>query len=228
MLALSKRAAYFALQRFARALASKGLYLTKSLNYKQGPAPLPFNLDYVRYTTLGLCAQELIANQVPGNVAELGVYRGAFAKRLNYLFPSRKLYLFDTFAGFADQDVVTEKASGFSTGEQNFADTSVEMVLRSMPHPQQCIIKKGFFPATAADVEDTFCFVSLDADLYEPILEGLRFFYPRLAPGGYIFVHDFNNDGYRGSRQAVVEFCRAQGIGFTPLPDSGGTAIITK
>ncbi|NML65334.1 methyltransferase [Hymenobacter sp. RP-2-7] len=222
------RVARFLFQKLTRVLAGNGLYLSKSLNYKQSPAPLPINFDYVRYATLGLCFEQLVARQVPGNVAELGVYQGDFAKRLNQLFPDRQLYLFDTFEGFADQDVSTEKASGFSTGEQSFANTSVELVLRKMPHPQQCIVKKGFFPATAADVDDTFCFVSLDADLYDPILEGLRFFYPRLALGGYIFVHDFNNDEYRGARQAVTEFCRAEGIGFTPLPDSGGTAVLCK
>lgn len=221
-------AARFLFQKFAQTFSAKGLYVTKSLAYKLAPAPLPINLDYVRYATLGLCFQEIIARKVPGSVAELGVYRGDFAKRLNQLFPDRKLYLFDTFAGFNHQDVATEKASGFSSGEQNFADTSVEMVLRKMPYPQQCVVKKGFFPATAADVNDTFCFVSLDADLYDPILEGLRFFYPRLAVGGYIFVHDFNNDEYKGAHQAVLEFCRAEGVGFTPLPDGGGTAVISK
>lgn len=215
-------------QQLARLLAAKGLYLSKSLTYKTEPAPLPINLDYVRYATLGLCYQELTRRQVPGNVAELGVYQGDFARRLNQLFPDRQLYLFDTFEGFNRRDVATEKASNFSSGEQNFGNTSVELVLAKMPHPQQCIVKKGFFPATAAGVEDTFCFVSLDADLYDPILEGLRFFYPRLAPGGYIFVHDFSNDEYKGARQAVVEFCQAQGIGYLPLPDSGGTAVITK
>jgi len=222
------RVARFIFQKLTRVLASNGLYFSKSLTYKQSPQLLPINFDYVRYATLGLCFEQLAARQVPGNVAELGVYQGDFAKRLNQLSPDRKLYLFDTFAGFADQDVATEKASGFSTGAQSFANTSVELVLRKMPYPQQCIIKQGFFPATAAGVEDTFCFVSLDADLYDPILEGLRFFYPRLSPGGYIFVHDFNNDEYRGARQAVIEFCRAEGIGFTPLPDSGGTAVISK
>lgn len=39
---------------------------------------------------------ELIRNNVQGNVAELGAYKGEFAKRLNQLFSDRKLYLFDT------------------------------------------------------------------------------------------------------------------------------------
>lgn len=221
-------AARFFFQKLAQTFSAKGLYVTKSLDYKAGPAPLPINLDYVRYATLGLCFQEISAKKVFGNVAELGVYQGDFAKRLNQLFADRKLYLFDTFEGFAGPDVAKEKASGFSSGEQNFADTSVEMVLGKMPFPQQCVIKKGFFPATAAEVDDTFCFVSLDADLYDPILAGLHFFYPRLAAGGYIFVHDFNNDEYKGAHQAVLEFCQSQHISFTPLPDSGGTAVITK
>lgn len=215
-------------QKAARAFSAKGLYFTKSLNYKSAPAPLPPNFDYVRYATLGLCFQEIMAKKVPGNVAELGVYQGDFAKRLNQLFADRTLYLFDTFAGFDHADVATEKSSGFSTGEQNFANTSVELVLSKMPHRPQCVVKQGFFPATAAGLDDTFCFVSLDADLYDPIIEGLRFFYPRLSPGGYIFVHDFSNDEYKGARQAVLEFCAAQGIGYMPIPDSGGTAVISK
>lgn len=218
----------FLFHKMAAALSAKGLYLTKSLDYKREPAPLPINLDYVRYATLGLCAQEILRKQVPGNVAEVGVYKGDFAKRLNYLFPQRQLYLFDTFAGFDAQDVATEKASGFSSGDQNFADTSVEAVLGQMPFPQQCLVKKGFFPVTAADVDDTFCFVSLDADLYDPILEGLRFFYARLAVGGFIFVHDYNNDEYKGARQAVLDFCHSQHVSFTPLPDSGGTVVLSK
>jgi O-methyltransferase len=115
--------ARFLFQQLASGLAAKRLYITKSLSYKQQPMPLPANLDYVRYATLGLCVQEISRRNVPGNVAEVGVYKGAFAKRLNQLFPQRQLYLFDTFAGFADQDVATEIAAGFSAGNQDFADT---------------------------------------------------------------------------------------------------------
>jgi len=136
--------------------------------------------------------------------------------------------LFDTFEGFDEKDISTEKQSSFSSGEQDFSDTSVELVLSKMKYRNNCIIKKGYFPASTDGVEDTFCFVSLDADLYEPILSGLHFFYPKLESKGYIFVHDFNNDLYKGARQAVIEFCSKNNIGYLPIPDSGGTAIITK
>jgi O-methyltransferase len=88
--------------------------------------------------------------------------------------------------------------------------------------------KKGIFPETAKDVNDKFCFVSLDVDLYEPTKEGLKFFYPLLSPGGVIMVHDFNNLNYKGVREAVLEFCREKGISYVPIPDIGGTVIIIK
>jgi len=216
-------------QPFAKLLAAKNLHLSKSLEFNSSfKQELAFNLDFVRYTTLELCVNEIKTNNVLGNIAELGVYKGEFAKRLNQLFPERKLYLFDTFEGFHHNDISTEKQSNFSSGEQDFSDTSVELVLSKMKYRENCIVKKGYFPESASGVEDRFCFVSLDTDLYEPILSGLQFFYPRLQPKGYIFVHDFNNDLYKGARKAVVEFCTANNIGYLPIPDSGGTAIITK
>lgn len=216
-------------QPFAKILAAGKLHLSKSLEFNSSfKQELPYNLDFVRYTTLELCADEIKTNSVQGNVAELGVYKGEFAKRLNQLFPDKKIYLFDTFEGFDQKDISREKQSDFSSGEQDFSDTSVELVLSKMKYRDNCIVKKGYFPESAAGVEDDFCFVSLDADLYEPILSGLQFFYPRLQSKGYIFVHDFNNDLYKGARQAVVEFCTANSIGYLPIPDSGGTAIITK
>jgi O-methyltransferase len=216
-------------QPFARILASKNVHIAKSLVHCSGfKQELAHNIDFVRYTTLELCRDEISANKTGGNVAELGVYKGEFAKRINQLFPDKKLYLFDTFEGFDVKDVRQEQLKDFSTGQQNFSDTSVELVLGKMRYPANCIVKKGYFPATAVDVSDSFCFVSLDADLYEPILSGLNFFYPRLEPKGYIFVHDFNNDLYKGAREAVIEYCSKNKISYVPIPDTGGSVIITK
>ena len=97
-----------------------------------------------------------------------------------------------------------------------------------MPFPQQCQIVKGFFPESAKDINDKFVLVSLDADLYEPIYNGLEFFYPKLVSGGYILIHDFNNDAYPGSRRAVEEFCKKYNINFLPISDLGGSAVILK
>lgn len=212
-------------------LFSRGMVLTMTMRYlkrKRG-IPLPkYAGDYVRNSSLELVAHEISTNKIAGNVAELGVYRGDFAKIINELFPDRKLYLFDTFEGFDRHDVSVEHAQAYSSGKQDFSQTSIELILKKMRNPGTCVIKKGRFPESAAGVDDTFAFVSIDADLYAPIYEGLRFFYPRLNPGGYIFVHDYNNDEYKGARTAVLQFCTEQKIAYFPLTDTCGSAIIAK
>lgn len=205
------------------------IFVGNSLDYLQRPRNIDKNyLDYVRLSTLELVSNEINKNALKGNVAELGVYKGKFARYINFYFPDRTLYLFDTFEGFDSRDVAKEKQKSFSSGEQDFSDTSIEMVMKLMPNPKKCQPVKGFFPESAKDIEDRFVFVSLDADLYEPIYNGLLYFYPRLARGGYIFIHDFNNDSYKGSRKAVEQFCSEQNINFVPLPDAGGSAVISK
>lgn len=161
-------------------------------------------------------------------MAELGVYRGDFAKKINEAFPDRKFYLFDTFEGFDERDVCREHSSGFSSGTQNFSGTSINSVLRKMRNPANCVVKKGFFPETAKGLEEHFAFVSIDADLYEPIYEGLKYFYPRLSAGGYVFIHDYNNDSYRGAAKAVKKFCAENRLSFVPLSDLCGTVVLTK
>jgi O-methyltransferase len=64
-------------------------------------------------------------------------------------------------------------------------------------------------------------------DLYQPTLEGLKFFYPRLSPGGVMLVHDYNNSRYPVVSKAVHEFFDG-GVGFIPIPDKNGSILITK
>jgi O-methyltransferase len=97
-----------------------------------------------------------------------------------------------------------------------------------MKYPESCIVKKGYFPETTTDVEEEFVFVSIDVDLYEPIYNGLVFFYPRLQHGGYIFVHDYNNASFDGAKVAVQRFAREFKIPFFPLSDGCGTAVFVK
>lgn len=212
-----------------RSLHKRRLFIGGSLHYLQRKQEIDKNyLDYIRLSTLELLSYEINKKGLKGNVAELGVYKGKFARYINQYFPGRKLYLFDTFEGFDKRDIAKEKKESFSTGEQDFSNTSVQAVLQLMPFRENCIPVKGFFPESAKGIEDNFVLVSLDTDLYEPIYNGLVFFYPRLVNGGYILVHDFNNEEYKGARKAVEQFCSEQKINFIPLPDVAGSAIIAK
>jgi len=187
--------------------------------------------DNQRVMLLKALAQEMQNNNVQGDVAELGVYKGDFSKILNGLFPDRLLYLFD---GFSQADKVFDAKRSLSnvTATTTFKDTSTELVLEKMLHKENCRVVKGIFPESIPSEllggGQTFAFVSIDADLYLPIYEGLVFFYPRLARNGYILVHDFNNKFYSGAKKAVMEFCANEKIGYVPTTDFNGSIVITK
>lgn len=182
-----------------------------------------------RHAMLRLCAEEIQRYHVVGSVAELGVYKGEFARFINRFFPDRKLYLFDTFDGFDEADKSSIKEIGFSEQGFTFEDTSVSEVLDKMPHKNQVIVRKGYFPGTSTGLEnEAYAFVSIDADLYNPIRAGLEYFYPRLSHGGYIFVHDFGVYSFTGCQKAVREFCEREHISYVPILDNCLSVIITK
>lgn len=181
------------------------------------------NEDYCRRATFGLVAKEIKENQVEGAVAELGVYQGDFAKYLNAEFSDRKIYLFDTFEGFEEAQTSQNIKAGFSSDydiqNSDFSDTSIDLVMRKMKHPKQVVVRKGLFPDTVPEEEIRYAFVSIDCDLYEPILEGIRYFYPRLSEGGYIFIHDYNNPKFSGGGAKGNQAVRARKW-HTPLKDT--------
>lgn len=140
-----------------------------------------------RIAYLRLCSDLVKERNISGACAEVGVYKGDFAKYINRFLPDRKLYLFDTFEGFGKQNLLEIETKGKKGALDWFQDTSVQHVLKKMKAPDKCVVCKGYFPQTAQGIEDEFALVSLDADLYEPILNGLAYFYPRITRGGVYF-----------------------------------------
>lgn len=195
------------------------------------PIPIVYETaDIIRTSALSLMADEIHRKQLDGAVAEFGVARGKFARVLNALFPEKTLHLFDTFEGFPEYDVAIDAENNFSDAQKNNSYDNIDMneLKNNMPHLDKCLFHKGYFPQTAEGVEEEFCFVSIDCDLYKPICEGLNYFYPRLVKGGCIFVHDYRSKYFTGVKVAVTEFAERYGISYCVLPDNTGTAVILK
>jgi O-methyltransferase len=188
-------------------------------------------LDYARYRTLELVAEQINNGNVQGDVAEAGVNEGDFAFMINLCFPDRSLYLYDTFEGFDKKDIDIELRDSYSNEEwlkkKPFSPDSedkVKITLSKMRYPERCIVRKGYFPETAIlENSNTFAFVSIDMDLYAPIRAGLEFFYSRLAKGGCIFLHDYNHDIVSGAKTTVREVEELFGeLHKVPLADGAG------
>jgi len=185
--------------------------------------------DFVREQTLFMLGKEIYRRCIDGAVAEIGVSSGDFACKINKVFHDRMLYLYDTFEGIPNDD--KEHALDLGWGERLYAINEevpeVDDVLKKMHNPNNCIIRKGIFPESF-DCDETFAFVSLDIDFYDSTRVGLERIYSSLAEGGYIMVHDYYNIMFLESRQAIMDFCDKSNISIIPIPDNGGSAIITK
>jgi len=194
---------------------------------------LPFeeydDSDYIRKAVLALVAEMLKKRGVEGALAEVGVCTGAFSRLMSELFPERDIYLFDTFEGFDPRDL--KRADEFDRYKIrrlkcDVKETTVEYVLSHMPFRERCIVRKGYFPETAAGMPEDirFSLVSLDADLYNPTIAGLEYFYPRMANGGVIMVHDYNSF-WGGIASAVDEFAEKYALFPLVIPDECGSAL---
>lgn len=141
-----------------------------TLSYK-----LEKNYDIVRTNTLKLCAKEIYRNNIIGDVAEAGVYKGDFAKHINKHFHDRKLYLYDTFEGFIENDLLIESAINNELkfqAENRIKDKNQrlnpgmsfdilkESIKNKMITPENVVFRKGNFPDTAENEKNLkFAFV---------------------------------------------------------------------
>lgn len=185
--------------------------------------------DSVRLWSLILNIKQIVSDNIEGNFAEVGVYKGNTAAIFAYYanLYSRKVFLFDTFEGFNSKDlhgIDSDKFIGFD-------DTSINLAKEVIgEHVNVCDFVKGHFPETVNEnhKNQKFSIVSLDCDLYDPTKAGLDFFYPRMNLGGIFFLHDYSNIYWTGSKKAIDEFLKLNNEKLILIPDKSGSAFFRK
>jgi len=209
--------------------------------------------DKVRFFNWWFQVERLKRDGVPGDFAELGVYKGESAKILHQMDPSRKFHLYDTFAGFKEEDLKHETGEAATYTTRNFADTSLEAARRNIAGNENLVFHPGRFPESTgtssqfpvpssqalmgnglancelrtANYELAFALVNLDVDLYKPTKAGLEYFYPLLSPGGVIIIHDYTYK-WPGIKKAVDEFASTIPEVLVMVPDMEGSVMIIK
>ena len=165
------------------------------------------------------CVERVVADNVPGDLIETGVWRGGVVIFMRALLDAygdedRVVYVADSFQGLpppddaypadADSQLHTTKSLAISRDEveKNFErygllDDRVRFL-------------EGWFKDTLPTVRDrTWSVVRLDGDMYESTMDGLTNLYPQLSVGGFLIVDDY---GYEPCRQAVADYREANGI----------------
>lgn len=184
--------------------------------------------DKVRFYTFWLQIERIKNNVIPGAFVELGVFKGETAKIIHEMDASRNLHLFDTFDGFREEDLSVENKKEGKYNTLNFSNTSLEEVKNHINGNDQVYYHAGYFPNSAKSLKETqFAFVHLDADLYQPTIAALNYFYPKLSDGGVIIIHDYNHT-WDGIQKAVDEFSQSIPETFMEIADWQGSAMIIK
>lgn len=140
----------------------------------------------------------LATNHLPGDAAEVGVYRGGTAKLISYFARDTTLHLFDTFEGIPNDDNVEggyHKAGDFACPIED---------VRAYLDAFGIVFHQGVFPYTAPE-STTFRFVHLDGDTYQTTQDAIAYFVPRMIPGGIITFDDYEWEHCPGVKQAIEE-----------------------
>ena len=148
-----------------------------------------------------------------GDFVELGCYRGDTSVALaKILPPSRKLYLYDSFAGLPPRTPEDGSAAGTEFKEGKLLVSKREVVEKFKRAGLKVpFIKKAFFEGlTKADLPDQIAFAFLDGDLYSSIRTSLRLVEPKMTAKSVILVHDYNNPQLPGVSRAVDAWLRTR------------------
>jgi hypothetical protein len=184
--------------------------------------------DLARFYFLNLCIDQLINENIKGNVAELGVYKGnsAFLLAKFSRLINSSLYLFDTFAGFNEKDI---EGLDKDVNTNSFTNTSLKEV-QDLVGEKNVKYVQGYFPESLDQIEDpgTFSLVHIDCDLEKPFTAALNYFYPRMVSGGFLIMHDYSSLYWQGATNAADNFFKDKKEFLIPIPDKSGTAVIRK
>jgi hypothetical protein len=166
-----------------------------------------------------------LALPVKGSIVECGVFRGfglmTWAKLSAILEPenlTRRVYGFDTFAGFPS--ISTQDSSAFTNARPGDLSASSEDELkllieqfdrdRLLGHIPKVQLIKGDIVETVPSFvqEHPHLLVSLlfiDCDLFEPTRAALEAFIPRMPKGAVLAFDELDNPIWPGETMAVLE-----------------------
>ncbi len=188
---------------------------------------------------------------LPGDIVELGVYRGAslmswanFLEIRNMGDRQKQVFGFDNFAGFTGIDEQDGKADDKFEKELSGFDSSVfEEILedaisiydkdRFIPYKARVKLVKGDIEQTVPKfVEDNpglrISLLHFDCDMYRPTKAALEAFWPLVVPGGVVLFDEYGIRPWQGESNAVDEYFAGQGVVIKRLdwaPNPGGYVI---
>ena len=168
-----------------------------------------------RLTNLQRCIETVLADDVPGDFIETGVWRGGATIFMRALLDihgdtKRLVWAADSFAGLPKPDPASYPADeGDPHHTVDYLAVSLEEVERNFSRYDISTDRVRFLPGWFRDtlpalIGEQWSLVRLDGDMYESTMLGLESLYPRLSPGGFVIVDDYG--AIDVCRRAVADF----------------------
>ena len=190
-----------------------------------------------RLDNIRACAEAVLRDGIAGDFIETGVWRGGAVIFMRgilkaYGVQDRVVWVADSFEGLPPADPAKyPKESSFAFHEYADLAISLEQVRENFARygllDDQVRFLKGWFRDTlpTAPIEK-LALMRLDGDLYESTMDGLVALYPKLSPGGFAIIDDYNI--ILSCNEAVDDFRRERGIQEPISPIEGGGGFWRK
>jgi O-methyltransferase len=233
------------LRRMLNVLASRGFRLVRECPFDERkrnlgldyPASAETMIGMQRLASLQRCVETVLAEKIPGDLIECGVWRGGACILMRavlaaYGDESRCVWVADSFAGVPPPDP-----------ENYIADKNLRLDLLAdvLGVPESSVkgnFKRygllddrvrflvGWFKDTLRTAPiDNLSVMRLDGDLYESTIQALNSLYPRLSRHGFCIIDDYHAIG--ACRQAVTEYRESHGIA-AEITEIDGTGIFWR
>ena len=194
-------------------------YISRYMVARDATGSTDHLLKQNRFYTLYQVVLNVLRRRLVGAVAECGCWLGHSTHLMAGLLADRawsgRLWVFDSFEGLSEatekdrtQRGDTEVAT--SVRKELKHSSNLRSVQRALARFPFVSLHKGWIPEVFGTAliprEQKFALVHIDVDLYQPTIDSLRFFYPRMADGGVIVVDDYGSTTFPGAKAAVDEF----------------------
>ena len=186
-----------------------------------------------RMRQLRECVETVLAENVPGDLIETGVWRGGACILMRAVLQchnvtDRTVWCADSFEGLPRPKAEADRR------DRNFDVSGLSYLAVSLEQVQENFRRFGLFDGQVKFLKGWFCdtlptapvdklaVLRLDGDMYESTMDALISLYPKVSPGGYVIIDDYH--AWPACRQAVNDY-RATCRIWNKLQEIDGTGI---
>jgi O-methyltransferase len=174
-------------------------------------------LGPARLDNIEECVRRIIADDVPGDLIETGVWRGGGSILMRavlaaYGDTTRLVWVADSFEGLPRPTHPRDAGDEHWRYPQlavSIDEVRTNFARYGLLDDQVCFLQGWFANTLPAAPIDQLAVLRLDGDMYGSTLDALEPLYPKVSPGGFVIIDDY---ALEGCRQAVDDYRASNGV----------------